>query len=189
MPNATHSLYIAKFDVDTLQEGIYTIKISPLHEANAKYKSAMVHFSYLWLDKPFTLENLDSALLLLKYIVNDSIYSYISSGSQQEEKEKFDEYWKSRNPIPNTAFNPLEAEFYERADYACEHFNTISENNGAATDRGKAYILFGKPASIKREFLQDGTYETWYYPNEKKSLVFKEEGYTGDFKLYKTETM
>ncbi len=183
IPSSTHSLYIAKFDVDTLQEGTYSIEVS------LNGKSEKLHFSYLWFDKPFTLKNFPLALSLLKYIVTDSIFSYISSGNNEEQREKFNEYWKSHNTIPKTAFNELEDEFYQRADYAYEHFKTISENNGAATDRGKAYILFGKPAEVKREFRSDGTYEIWYYPSQKKSLMFREQGISGEFKLYKTEDL
>jgi GWxTD domain-containing protein len=188
-PSATHSLYIAHFKVDTLQEGRYTIRITSTSKAQQHILPNVIHFSYVWLDKPFTLRNFHLALSLLKYIVNDSVFSYISSGNEKEQKEKFDHYWKLRNPNTKSAFNPLEAEFYQRADYAYEHFKTISENNGAATDRGKSYILFGKPAEIKREFRSDGTYEIWYYPNLKKSIVFKEEGYGGNFKLYQTKDL
>jgi len=182
VPDPNHSLYIARFPVDTLQEGRYTI------ETTIGGKTEKTHFTYMWIDEPLTLRDFPTALSLLKYIVNDSVFSYISSGNDQEEKEKFDAYWKSRNPTPESAFNPLEDEFYQRADYAFEHFKSISEDNGAATDRGKAYILFGKPAQIKRDFRSDGTYEIWYYPNLKKSLVFKEQG-GSDFKLYQTENL
>ncbi|MGO9482116.1 MAG: GWxTD domain-containing protein [Candidatus Kryptoniota bacterium] len=183
VPSSTHSLYIAKFDIDTLQEGTYTISVS------LKGKSDKLHCSYLWLDKPFTLKNFPLALTLLKYIVPDSIFSYINSGNDEEQRDKFNEYWKSRNPNPKTAFNELEDKFYQRADYAYEHFKTISEDNGAATDRGKAYILFGKPAEVKREFRSDFTYEIWFYPNQKKSLIFREQGAGDDFRLYRTEDL
>ncbi len=180
--DSAHSLYIADFKVDTLQEGSYEL------ETSLKGEVEKFPFSYEWVDKPFTLRDLDMALSLLKYIVPDSVFSLINSGNEKEKWEKFDECWESRDPTPKTAFNELEAEFYERADYAFDHFRTVGTNNGATTDRGKAYILFGKPANVKREFRPDGTYEIWYYPNQKKSLVFKEQGY-GEFKLYRTENL
>ncbi|MCL4511539.1 MAG: GWxTD domain-containing protein [Bacteroidetes bacterium] len=181
-PDSSCSLYIARFEIDTLQEGTYDL------DASLNGKSEKLDFSYLWLDKPFTLRNFALALSLLKYIASDSVYSLINSGSHKEMREKFDAYWKSHDPTPKTAFNELEAEFYERADYAFEHFRTIATNNGAATDRGKAYIVFGKPANVKREFRSDGTYEIWYYPNLKRSLIFKEHRF-GEFKLYQTEKL
>ena len=105
VPSSTHSLYVTKFDVDTLQEGNYTIAVS------LKDKSDKVRFSYLWLDKPFTLKNFPLALSLLKYIVTDSIFSYISSGNNEEQREKFNEYWKSRNPTPRRLSTSLNTNF------------------------------------------------------------------------------
>jgi GWxTD domain-containing protein len=180
--SADHLLYLGEFKVDTLDEGEYQI------EAKINGKADKIHFHYLWMDKPISLRNFKTALSLLKYLAPDSTFSYINSGSDKEEKEKFDQYWKSHDPTPKTAYNELEAEYYERADYAHEHFRTISADDGAATDRGKAYILFGKPASVRREFRSDGTYEIWSYPSQKKNLVFKEKG-AGDFILYRTENL
>jgi len=181
-PSANRSIYLARFDIDSLNEGDYDI------EAGLNGKIEKIRFHYLWADKPFSLRNLNTALALLKYVVPDSVYSYLTSGSDKEKKEKFDQYWKSHDPTPKTSYNELEAEYYERADYAFDHFRTVSADDGAATDRGKAYILFGKPADVRRELLSDGTYEIWYYPNHKKDLIFKEEG-AGNFILYRAEDL
>jgi GWxTD domain-containing protein len=180
--DSAHSLYVADFLTDTLQEGTYDL------EASFRGKNEKHPFSYVWLDKPLALGDFATALSLLKYIVPDSVFSLINSGNDQERREKFDEYWKSHDPTPKTAFNELEAEFYGRADYAFDHFRSVGTNNGAQTDRGKAYIIFGKPADIRREFRSDGTYEIWYYPNQKKSLIFREQGF-GEFRLYRTENL
>ncbi len=180
IPDTASSIYIARFRNDSLPEGKYELEFT----TSEKKKTHV--FSYSWLDKPFSLRDIRTALPLLEYIAPDSIYSLINSGNEQEKREKFEAYWKSHDPTPNTAYNELEAEFYNRADYAAEHFRTLASGDGAATDRGKAYILYGPPARVKREFLTGGTYEFWYYPNLKSVLVFKEERF-GEFKLYRTE--
>jgi GWxTD domain-containing protein len=181
-PCINRSIYLAKFEIDSLDEGEYDIEV----DLNGKIDK--IHFHYLWADKPSSLKNFKTALALLKYVVPDSVFSYLNSGSDSEKKEKFDRYWKSHDPTPKTAYNELEAEYYERADYAFDHFRTVSADDGDATDRGKAYILFGRPADVRREFRSDGTYEIWYYPNHKKDLIFKEQG-PGNFILYRTEDL
>ena len=181
-PSSDHLLYLAKFEIDSLSEGSYNI------ETNLNGKTEKFHINYLWLDKPLTLRNFKTALTLLKYLVPDSVFSYLNSGNDKEQREKFDQFWKSHDPTPLTAYNQLEAEYYQRADYAFDHFRTISAEDGDATDRGKAYILYGKPVKVQREFRNDGTYEIWYYPSQKKSLVFKEEN-PGNFILYRTENL
>lgn len=180
VPDGNHLLYRERLECDSLTEGNYNI------EADFSGKTEKIGFTYLWVDKPFTLKNLDTALSLLKYIVSDSAYGYLNSGNEKDRKEKFDGYWRSHDPTQKTAYNEHEAEYYQRADYAVEEFRTFSADNGSTTDRGKAYILFGKPGNIRREFRSDGTYEIWSYPNQRKNLIFKEEG-PGNFILYRTE--
>ena len=182
VPCQNHLFFLAKFKIDTLAQGRYTLL------TDWGGRTDKIHFSYVWLDQPATLKDFKTALALLKYLAPDSVFDRINSGNEKEEKEKFDQFWKSLDPTPKTAYNELQAEYYERADFALENFRTVSEVDGTATDRGKAYILFGKPANVQREFREDGTYETWYYPNHKKELVFREEG-AGHFVLYRTETL
>jgi len=103
-------------------------------------------------------------------------------------RKAFDAYWDSKDPTPATAYNELEAEYYRRADYAVEAFKTVGTTNGAETDRGKAYILYGKPDIIRREYRTDGTYDVWHYPNLGRNIVFRQRGF-GDFELYQTEKL
>lgn len=180
--DSSGAFYLGVVPIDTLIGGNYELKLSQ------SGRTTVYTFKYLWLDKPSSLRNTTMALSLLKYIVPDSLYAEMTSGSDKEIGGKFDAFWKAHDPTPGTAFNELEAEYYERADYAFEQFKSIGNRNGAATDRGKAYILFGKPESVKREYRSDGTYEIWNYPNLKRSLVFREKG-TGDFMLYQTEKL
>ena len=180
--DSSGAFYLGVIPIDTLTEGNFELKLSQAG------RTTVYPFKYLWLDKPSSLRDATMALSLLKYIIPDSLYAEITSGSDKEIEEKFDSFWKAHDPTPGTAFNELEAEYYERADYAFEQFRSIGTRNGAATDRGKAYILFGKPESVKREYRSDGTYEIWNYPNLKRSLVFREKG-AGDFMLYQTEKL
>jgi len=61
-----------------------------------------------------------------------------------EEREKFiEDFWRSRDPDPDTVENEFKEQFYERVAYANEHFS--SGKPGRMTDRGRIYIKFGKP--------------------------------------------
>ncbi|HEX5966630.1 MAG TPA: GWxTD domain-containing protein [Pyrinomonadaceae bacterium] len=65
-----------------------------------------------------------------------------------EEREKFiEEFWRSRDPDPDTEENEFKDQFYERVAYANEHFS--SGKPGRMTDRGRIYIKFGKPDSVE----------------------------------------
>lgn len=65
-----------------------------------------------------------------------------------DEREKFiEEFWRVRDPDPDTEENEYKLQFYERVAYANEHFT--SGKAGRFTDRGRIYIKFGKPDSVE----------------------------------------
>lgn len=65
-----------------------------------------------------------------------------------EEKENFIEnFWRRRDPDPDTEENEYREEFHERIAYANEKY--ASGIPGWKTDRGRIYITFGKPDGIE----------------------------------------
>ncbi len=65
-----------------------------------------------------------------------------------EERENFIEnFWRRRDPNPDTEENEYREEYYERIAYSNEHFT--SGIPGWKTDRGRIYIAWGKPDSIE----------------------------------------
>ena len=65
-----------------------------------------------------------------------------------EEREQFiQDFWRSRDPDPDTEENEFKLEYFERVAYANEHFS--SGKPGRLTDRGRIYIKFGKPDEIE----------------------------------------
>ncbi len=65
-----------------------------------------------------------------------------------EEREQFiEQFWLRRDPTPDTPENEFKEEHYRRIAYANEHF--ASGIPGWRTDRGKIYIIWGKPDSIE----------------------------------------
>lgn len=134
-----------------------------------------------WLDMPVSLYNLDVAIEMMKYIVDDSTLDRLQSGSASEKEKKFREFWKQRDPSPDTEYNELMAEYYNRIDYAYKNFSSL-QTPGYETDQGKAYILYGPPEDIERRLPADGpTREVWEYSN--RTLIFEATSGFGDFKL------
>jgi GWxTD domain-containing protein len=74
-----------------------------------------------------------------------------------EEREQFIEsFWLRRDPTPDTIDNEYKDEHYERIAYANEHF--ASGIPGWKSDRGRIYIMYGKPDEIESH-PSGGTYE------------------------------
>jgi GWxTD domain-containing protein len=111
------------------------------------------------------------------YIITSEEKKAFLKLTTDEEREQFIEsFWKRRDPDPDTVENEYKEAYYERISYANEHFT--SGIPGWKTDRGRIYIVFGKPDEIEshpaggyyeRPDYEGGgststyPFETWFY--------------------------
>ncbi len=90
-----------------------------------------------------------------KWINNDVAYIITKEEKRafnalvtDEERENFiEQFWRRRDPNPDTEENEYREEYYERIAYANEHY--ASGIPGWKTDRGRIYIAWGKPDSVE----------------------------------------
>ena len=81
------------------------------------------------------------------YIITDEERAAFKQLSNDEERDNFIEaFWQRRDPTPDTEENEYKEEHYQRIAYANEHF--AAGVPGWKTDRGRIYIVFGKPDEI-----------------------------------------
>jgi GWxTD domain-containing protein len=111
------------------------------------------------------------------YIISDEERSVFKSLKNDEERESFiEQFWNRRNPESNSSYNSFKEEHYRRIAYANEHY--ASGIPGWKTDRGRIYIVYGKPDDIEthptggnynRPFNEGGgttttfPFEKWWY--------------------------
>jgi GWxTD domain-containing protein len=82
------------------------------------------------------------------YIITDEERSAFLQLQTNEEREQFIEaFWQRRDPTPDTVENEFKEEHYRRIAYANEHF--ASGIPGWKTDRGRIYVIWGKPDEIE----------------------------------------
>jgi len=107
-------------------------------------------------------ENASRALLRwidedVQYIITPEERKAWKGLKTDEEREQFIEaFWLRRDPTPDTIDNETKDEHYERIAYANEHF--ASGIPGWKTDRGRIYIMYGKPDEIESH-PSGGTYD------------------------------
>ena len=111
------------------------------------------------------------------YIITDQERRAFLSLSNDEERDAFIEnFWRRRNPDPDSPENTYREEYYRRIAYANEHY--ASGEPGWKTDRGRIYIEYGAPDSTEshpagglynRPFDEGGgetvtyPFEVWHY--------------------------
>jgi len=111
------------------------------------------------------------------YIITDEERKAFKRLETDDEREHFiEEFWRRRDPDPDTDENEYREEYYERIAYANEHYS--SGIPGWKTDRGRIYIMYGKPDELEthpsggtynRESYEGGgststyPFERWFY--------------------------
>ena len=163
-----------------INEGKVILKISGKDkDIDDEYESKVV-----WFNKPFSLMDPEKAIEYLSYIESDSVVSLLLDEDESDYPKILNEYWKKFDPTPETTYNEIMYEYYNRVDYAIKEFRAISNSNGARTDRGMIYIKFGKPDKIERLSNPEGIIiETWTYYNPERRFSFIDRKGTGNFTL------
>ena len=83
----------------------------------------------------------------VRWIISDEEKAAFKQLSNDEERDAFIEnFWLRRDPTPDTAENEFKEEHYRRIAYANEHF--AAGVQGWRTDRGRIYVMYGKPDEI-----------------------------------------
>ena len=81
------------------------------------------------------------------YIITPQERKAFLNLSNDEERDAFiEQFWRRRNPDPDSPENTAREEHYRRIAYANEHF--AAGEPGWKTDRGRIYIEWGPPDSI-----------------------------------------
>lgn len=166
-----------------LDQGKYQLQVTV---GNGAYtRSDVDELTLNWPDRPLTLEDPRDAIAPLVHLTTEDEYRDLQKGQKQDLIRKLYQFWKKQDPTPGTAFNERMATFYQRADYADFNFAVGKMLDGAMTDRGKVYLLYGPPTKIERSLLPgEDPVETWTYTNNvKKTFRFTDASGRGEYKL------
>jgi len=93
----------------------------------------------------------------VSYVITNEERTAFKALKTDEEREQFiEQFWLRRDPTPDTVDNEFKEEHYARIAYANERF--ASGIPGWKTDRGRIYIIWGKPDEIESH-PSGGTYD------------------------------
>jgi GWxTD domain-containing protein len=134
------------------------------------------------------------------YIISDQERKAFLNLSNDEERDAFiEQFWRRRNPDPDSPENTAREEHYRRIAYANDHY--AAGKPGWKTDRGRIYIEWGAPDSVdshasggmyNRPFEEGGgmtttfPFEVWHYRylpglGENVNIEFVDSCQCGDF--------
>jgi GWxTD domain-containing protein len=170
--------------IESINSKLYEGNVNIVIEINEKKFSFPV--SVIWDNKPITLSNTETATEYLEILGLSDVADDILNFPEDKRYNALFNYWKKFDDDTTTVFNPALEEFYTRIDYVITHFNSVGKHDGIETDRGKMYVIYGKPDNVERKYSNVyNIMEIWEYKSIDKKIYFSDKTGTGNFKRIK----
>jgi GWxTD domain-containing protein len=157
-----------------------SIKLSENHKEIAKIEEPFrVEWSLLSMLKNDYKKFIDQ----LRYAGTDEEIKKLREAKEEERLQKWLEFWKLKDPTPNTPENELRDEYYRRLRYANQNF-AISNKEGWETDMGMVYIVYGHPDEVEKYPFEreERAYQWWHYYGPNRHFLFIDRG-DGEYEL------
>jgi GWxTD domain-containing protein len=137
--------------------------------------------------------NFEEVLAFLRLVAPPEDIEALESAGSEERRERWDEFWAARDPVPATPANEFRDEFFERVRVATQQFGE-GGRPGWLTDRGEVYIVLGPPTDFSsldlgpdRPVTGEPNAQQWTYDRVpgggRLSLVFVDRGGLGSYRL------
>ncbi len=167
-----------------LPMGEYKLLVTIKDKEEKLLASVSKVFYSRWVGMPSSVKDLDKAIAQIVYIAKESELDEIEDAPNKEERQKkYIDFWKAKDPTPNTEENEVFEEYYRRVNYSNEHFKHYTE--GWKTDMGMIYITLGPPNNVERHPFEFDSkpYEVWDYYDINKRFIFVDQTGFGDYRL------
>jgi len=176
---------IGSIDISDVPSGRYVLTITLSDNSNPSIINISKMF-YIYnssiTDTNNTLPDLNNAYLLSdiakmtsdqlmdefkksRYLMTDDIESKFEKFNDLEtQKQFYFAFWKSFDQTPNTPNNEFKKDYFDRVAFANKYYKS-DIRNGWESDRGRVYILYGKPSEVESYPFEANSkgYEIWRY--------------------------
>lgn len=148
------------------------LKPSGTPEADTTNSTETSQNALLAIYMTFDEKRLDHRFEKLQYIATEQekkLYSNLSTG---QKRQFLADFWKRRDPNPQTPENEFRDNYLQRLQYADQYSHGNKE--GWKTDRGRVLLIYGIPDNIERypNRVANKPYEIWSYPNLEGGCIF-----------------
>jgi len=174
-----------KIDLSSVRDQNYTLRLKLYNRKGDLVTQTQKELKVEWSPLYQVNINWDRAVDLLRYVASDKELKELRDTKGTEERiKKWRDFWKSKDPTPDTPENELMEEYYKRIKYANEYFG-IYDKEGYKTDLGMVYIKFGPPDEVERHpfELSSKAYQIWYYYRIDCEFIFMDVTGYGEYEL------
>ena len=141
-----------RMDVSGLPAGGFDLEMKAWQEGDPGALFRKSHFSIAWQPETWRrdpLDVLDEAHFLIKAEEEDP-FERLQAGEQER---ILDDFWKKRDPTPDTGVNEERIKFLRRVDFANRTYGRYGLGRGMFSDMGRTFIRYGEPDEVLREVI------------------------------------
>lgn len=180
--NSEARVEYGKINVDTLERGSYFLKVNLVDPSKNLSVSAEKRFFIFNVSDVIAPTNPQNDYLLSEYAAKDEKdldleFGYATYLMTEKERDRYDDmdkielkrkfmydFWKSKDYNQGTPQNEFKIDYLKRVNEANRNFKEAYKE-GWKTDRGRVYLVYGKPDDIDRYPFETTkkSYEVWNY--------------------------
>lgn len=157
-------LVVVPIDGRQLQDGVYVLQVTL--SAEGQQVTSALQFRMHWRGMPLSLYSAEAAIRNLIFITDRKTVKEMLKGKPTAQQAQVRAFWAERDPTPETTYNELMTEYYQRVDEAATRFRTGSMPgpDGLRTDQARIFVVYGPPEAVDRSFPSaGGVREVWQY--------------------------
>jgi GWxTD domain-containing protein len=145
----------ASLDLATEPAGGYDLELKVWQEGDSLALTRVRHFSIAWEKNSWERSPAD---------LEDVVHFLLSTDDEEEfarkhpgEQERYlSDFWRERDPTPDTAENEVRTAFMQRVDAANRNFGRFGLDKGMFSDMGRTLIRYGEPDEVLRQVIPAG---------------------------------
>jgi GWxTD domain-containing protein len=145
-------------DVSREPAGRYDLEVKTWQEGDTGALLRRATFSIAWEARTWTLspqEMIDNAHFLLSQD-DEEAFAIMPPGEQER---VISDFWRVRDPTPDTGVNEARETFVKRVDFANRTYGRYGLGKGMFSDMGRVFIRYGEPSEVLKQVIptQDNT--------------------------------
>ncbi|NOT34201.1 MAG: GWxTD domain-containing protein [Candidatus Eisenbacteria bacterium] len=154
-PTGPRLAVIVRHDLASVPAGAYALEVRAWQEGDSGSLARRAPFSVGWQENSWSRGPADAVdeVHLLFDQEEEERFERMSVGAREAYLE---EWWRRRDPSPETAENEARVTFRQRADFANKTWSRSALEPGMFSDMGRVFIRYGEPDAVERQVIPTG---------------------------------